>query len=126
MGSFYTQAMTKLDGEAKTAKLDRRGEVMKSAVLKALKDFCDQDEEFCQAIVQGGTFEDCMGAVSKGVGQSISDLDAYTRAVQFYFPGAEIRYSMTIDLIGAAAGAESVDAETDESRGLILDISSFL
>ena len=44
------------------------------AVMAALKDFCLQEEEFAQAIVQGGTFADCMKAVAKGVGNSISDI----------------------------------------------------
>ena len=36
---------------------------MKGAVLAAVKDFCVQDEEFAQAVVQGGTFAECMKKV---------------------------------------------------------------
>lgn len=52
---------------------------MKSAVRDALLEFCRQNEEFAQAVVQGGAFPDCMAAVAKGVGSSISDLEAYRR-----------------------------------------------
>ena len=35
------------------------------------------------------------------------DQEAYKKAVQFYFPGAEVRMQLTIDLIGKAAGKDS-------------------
>lgn len=76
---------------------------MAGAVAEALRSFCRQDAEFAQAVDQGGSFAACMAAVAKGVGSSISDLDAYKKAVGFYFPGAKINFRMTIDLIGEAA-----------------------
>ena len=94
---------------------------MAAAVAEALKDFSRQDAEFAQAIVQGGSFADCMKAVAKGVGTAISDLDAYKKAVQFYFPGAKIRMQLFIDLIGDAAGADRSVA-----AGLVLDFGSIL
>lgn len=97
-------AIDKLNAENKAFKGDNKAKAMRSAVLDALIGFCKQDNEFAQAVVQSdGTFSDCMAAVAKGVGQSISDLEAYKKAVQFYFPGAEVRFNMTIDLIGSAA-----------------------
>lgn len=78
---------------------------MMHAVKDALLDFCRQDTEFCQAVVQGGSFKDCMDAVANNVGGSISDLEAYRRAVQFYFKGADIKFQMQIDLIGGLGEA---------------------
>ena len=103
---------------------------MSGAVLSAVKDFCVQDEEFAQAVVQGGTFGECMNTVAKGVGSSISDLDAYKKAVQFYFPGAEIKMAMTIDLIGKAAGdtepvAEQPEQVTKATKVISLDLADF-
>lgn len=95
-------AVKKLDSEL--AKLseknkDRRIKLMAPAVHAALAEFCRQDEEFAQAVYQGGTFKDCMAAVVQGIkNNSISDLDAYRLAVQYYFPGADIRCQMTINL----------------------------
>lgn len=92
-------AIAKLDKELKqlqeSKKRDMKISVMMEAVHDALVEFCRQTEEFAQAVVQGGSFEQCMVAVAKGVGNSISDLDAYRRAVQFYFPGAGIRVKWT-------------------------------
>ncbi|MCI5905373.1 MAG: hypothetical protein MRZ61_09570 [Oscillospiraceae bacterium] len=98
------KALEKLDGENKSFKGGKKEQAMKSAVLATLKNFCCQNEEFAQAVVQSSkTFSDCLKAVAAGTGTSISDLEAYKKAVQFYFPGADIKCTMTIDLIGAAA-----------------------
>ena len=72
-----------------------------------------------------------MTTVAKGVGGHISDLEAYKKAVQFYFPGAEIRMQMTIDLIGAAAAKEREPytpkhASTAKPEGIVLDFTEFL
>lgn len=116
----YEQAKAKLEQEAKAGKYGPHAAAMKEAVLSALLDFCGQDEEFAQAVIDGGSFDKCMAAVSKGVGSSISDIDAYSRAVDFYFPGARIRVTMCIDLIGDAG------KEAENGDGLILDLSAFL
>ena len=129
MSGFCEQALEKLEREYKAGKYDRRAEVMKKAVLDTVQEFCRQDEEFAQAVAQGGTFEDCMKAVAQGVGSSISDLEAYRRAVRFYFPGAEIRMTMTVDLIGEAAGKTDYQpkhAAAGKPDGILLDITQFL
>lgn len=101
---MINKAIEKLDTENKSFKGGKKETAMRSAVLAALKNFCGQSEEFSQAIVQNSkTFSDCMAAVAAGTGSSISDMDAYKKAVHFYFPGADIKCTMTIDLIGAAA-----------------------
>ena len=97
---------------------------MAKPVADALKDFCRQEPEFAQAIVQGGTFEECMKAVAKGVGSSISDLEAYQKAVQFFFPGAKIRMQMTIDLVGDA-GKHEADPAEQQSQTLYLDLRQY-
>lgn len=71
----------------------------------ALQCFCNQEQEFAQAVEQSGkTFQECLDYVAKGVGRSISDFDAYTKAVEFYFSGAKIQFQMKIDLVGDNAG----------------------
>ena len=72
---------------------------MMAEVRSALISFCKQESEFAQAILESKrSFKECMTAVAKDCGNSISDLEAYRRAVQFYFPGADIEFKMTIDL----------------------------
>ena len=102
--SYKEKAIERLREESKQGKYDRYGKEVKAAVLKALEGFIEQDEEFAQAIVEkDGSFEGCVAAVVKGCGSCISDIEAYRRAVGYYFPGATVRFKMEIDLIGAAA-----------------------
>ena len=94
-----TEAKNKLEKEyaACKSKLGRHASVMASDTLKALIGFIEQDFEFAEAVIQNSqTFGDCMTVVAQGIGGSISDFNAFKRAVQFYFPGAEIEYQMKI------------------------------
>lgn len=92
-------AIDRLKKEDKAASYDRYGVVMHTAVCEALSDFCRQNAEFAQAICQSDKhFGDCMKAVAKNAGSALSDLDAYTRAVQFYFSTASISFKMLIDV----------------------------
>ncbi len=102
IGSWAPQAEQKLVKEKNTVS-GKKEKVMADAVHAQIRDFCMQDEEFAQAVVQGGSFADCMKAVAQGVGNAISDIDAYKKAVQFYFPGAKVQMQLSIDLFGDAA-----------------------
>lgn len=122
------KALEKLDSENKSFKGGKKEQAMQSAVLATLKNFCGQNEEFAQAVVQSSkTFSDCLKAVAAGTGTSISDLEAYKKAVQFYFPGADIKCTMTIDLIGAAAGdkppIEMTSGRSEPAKKSVLNMS---
>jgi len=94
----YRQAAKKKLGEGFKDIGGQREQAMKTEVRNALENFIEQDNEFAQAVVQGGSFADCMKEVARGVGAFISDIDAYKRAVRFYFSGADINVSMNIQL----------------------------
>lgn len=118
---FLEEAKKKLD-EGMKVDMDRYANVMKQSVHDALLEFCRQDDEFAQAVAQGGSFADCMKAVAKCVkGSAISDMEAWGAAVKFYFPGAGIRCEMRIDL------CESVEDGATEApkAGPIIDLSDF-
>ena len=127
--TFYEQAREKL---AKDKITGSKAAAMVPAVKEALLNFAGQDEEFAQAIVQGGSFSACMAEVARGVGQSISDLEAYGKAAAFYFPGSKVRFEMHIDLIGEAAGEERAAEGVgpykggEKGDGLVIDLSAFL
>lgn len=118
MNEFLEQALEKLGGKVSGSK----EEAMAGSVRDALTDFCRQDAEFAQAVAQGGSFADCMKAVAQGVGGSISDLEAYRKAVRFYFSGAEVRFRMEIDLCPQAHEPEPGRPQANKK---ILDISDF-
>lgn len=126
MNEWYEQAKNKLEAEKKAGSYDRYAGAMKDAVCEALDGFCRQDAEFAQAVVQGGAFADCMKAVAKGCGSSISDLEAFRRAVRFYFPGADVKFHMTVNLC-ADVEAEAVATEqTASAAPKILNLDDFL
>lgn len=116
MSTWYEQAEARLKEEYK-AITGHKESAMKSAVRDALLEFCRQNEEFAQAVAQGGSFQDCMKAVAQGVGNCISDLEAYRRAASFYFDGAKVQCSMTIQLEPAETGPDR--------KGILLDLSDF-
>ena len=136
---FLEKAREKLKKELPGVSGQKEGAV-KKYVMEALLRFAEQDEEFAQAIVQGGSFKDCVEAVCKGVGNSISDLEACRRAAAFYFPGSTVRFEMHIDLIGEAGDGQSETPSTAEAvplpqtrqaagggkGGLVIDLADFL
>lgn len=130
---FLPAALERLKKEAGTAS-GQKEKAMAGAVREALEDFCRQEPEFAQAIVQGGSFKDCMAAVAKGVGRSISDSEAFAKAARFYFPGCRVRVVMEIDLVGDAredphgAQCAPLQEETPREKTVavkLLDLSDF-
>lgn len=92
---WQDKAIEKTTAERKRVK-GQKETVMANAVLDMLHEFCIQSSVFAKAVAEGGSFADCMSAVAKGVGNSISDIDAYKKAVRFYLPGADIVVKMDI------------------------------
>ena len=95
-------------------------------------DYADFCEPAARAVAEGGSFSDCMKAVVKGVGSSISDLEAYRKAVRFYFPQAEVRFVMTLETgtEPAETGTKAAKAGTNPAKPAsgrkILDLTDFL
>ncbi len=89
------EKLNKLDEK----KLSPKGKAVGKYVVKVLTDFCRQNTEFAQAIVQSSkTVNDCVEAAVKGSGNSISDFDVYSKAAAFWFEGATVKFTMTLDL----------------------------
>lgn len=118
----------KLTVELTDAKLGRYENVVKSYVLDEICIFAKQNSEFAQAIEQSDkSFADCLRASVAGVKEHISDLDCYKRAVAFYFPGADIKCTMTLDLgDGGFSNSNSKTSTEADSGKLQLDLDSLL
>ena len=54
------QAIQKIDAELKAYKGDSYGNAMKDYVAGVLREFCGQNEEFAQAVEQGGSLIPCV------------------------------------------------------------------
>jgi len=124
--SLSSDAAVKLRAEEKTGKYDRYAAIMEKSVLAQLITFCEQDEEFAEAVLQGGTFEDCMKEVAKGCGNGLSDLEAYKRAAAFYFKGADVRMQLRIDLIGERPDEVIRPYAEEGKKPIILNLEDFL
>lgn len=121
------QAINKLDTEFKDCKgLSKKGAAVSSAVLNVLKNFCTQNAEFSQAVVQmDKPIKDCIESTVKDCGNVISDIEVYRKAVQFYFPGADIRFAMTIEL-GDDGYSNDVKSDEQKPSGLHLSLDELL
>ena len=117
----------KLTAELENVILGKKETAVKDAVLKTICKFCEQNAEFKQAIEQSGkSFADCLKATVKNAGTSIEDLEVYKRAVAFYFPGADIKCTMTLDL-GDEGFSNNAETPTGSAGGkLQLDLDSLL
>lgn len=101
--TYSEQACEKLERELKGAKLSTKANAVKNSVMRVLQMMCRQEEEFAQAIVQTEkTVDKCIEHTVAGCGNSISDIKVYRRAAEFYFPGAAVGMTLTLDLTGCA------------------------
>lgn len=128
MNEWYEQAKSKLEAEKGSGSYDRYASAMKGLICEKLCIFCKQDSEFAQAVVQGGPFADCMKAVAKGCGAALPDEEAIRRAVRFYFPGADVKFHMELNLCAdVEAEAEvAVTAPAPSVGPKILNLEDFL
>ena len=96
MEEFVPKAVEKIESGIAAVK-GQKENVVKRPVADALISFCRQQEEFAQAVVQSEkTFADCVAHVVKGCGNALSDIEAYRKAVGFWFPGAVVDMVLTI------------------------------
>lgn len=119
MEELISKVRAKLEKSKPTGKYES---AMSEYVKNALIEFAKQSEEFARAIIEAGSFEGCMKEVAKGIGNYISDLDAYKRAVKYYFPTATIECTMRINTEGNITGASEEKApEKASAINLSLD-----
>jgi hypothetical protein len=118
--NFKKRAFDKLDKEFKTLQKPKDNHLstvvskIEQPTLDALKSFCNQDNEFAQAVVQGGTLSECLTAIAekfKANNYALSDFETYSEAVKFYFSTATIRFEMKIDVCGNIGGDEEPKQE---------------
>ena len=93
---IINQAIEKINPKS-IKNANRYMEVVAEPVAKALHGFCRQSEEFARAVTETDrTFQECLETITRNVGQALSDIETYQRAVEYYFPGAKVEFKMTI------------------------------
>lgn len=98
---YGEMAAEKIAKELKEFKGDQYGDAVKNFVASTLTNFCEQNERFAQVVYETeATLSDCCSKIMKNCGNHISDIDVYRGAVRYYFPNAEVHFTMTIDASG--------------------------
>ena len=104
-------SIDKLEKESKEAKISNKAGAVLPHVKRTLIAFVKQEPEFAQAIIEcKKSLSDCCAEIMKDVGNSVSDLEVYKAAVNFYFQGATVEFNMKIKLF-------------EENQGKTLNVS---
>lgn len=115
--ALTNQAVDKLGQEEASFSGGSKEQAIHKAVAATLKKFCEEDARFAQVFLKTRrTLSDCCGQIVRGVGNSISDIEVYRRAVQFYFPNSEIEFKMNILLTGEAPSEEEMSKEPERKK----------
>ena len=99
-------AEEKLKREMKSENPNIPVTMIQKKVAAALKEFFMQEPKIAEEIINSKkTFDKCCENILRDTKQQryISDLEAYKRAVEFYIPGADIKFSMSVILPGNSA-----------------------
>ncbi len=99
-------------GEKITGKIQQ---VVAGPTAEALREFGRQEPEFKQAMEQSDkTFQSCLDSIAQLCDDKdgVSDLDVFRAAVKFYFPTADIRFRMEINLCAETDAAAKPQKET--------------
>ncbi len=97
--AIVEQAVAKLENKDRGKPLGSYAKAVYSSVVKTLVDFCYQSPDLAQVILDSDkSVVDCCEAIMKNVGNCISDLEVYRRAVQFFCPKSQIDMQMRVIL----------------------------
>ena len=100
MKQVQTDAIRKLT-EAKVKTFQNKRDFLVPLLRKTLCGFVEQNEDFAAAVMaEGKSLEGCVSAlqVPQGDRVSMSDFDVYRMAVQYFFPEADVEWSMKISM----------------------------
>ncbi len=93
-------AIVKLTDELqKVDKVNKYIAAVKDETFEMLCDLCNQSEAFEKVIAESNkSLNDCLLEITKNIDKSISDIELYRRAVQFYCPDANVYFDMRIEM----------------------------
>lgn len=98
---WRAKAKEKIDAEDKAFRGGRKEQVIHTHVARTLRAFCDEEPHFAEVLVKTKrTLSECCAYIVDGSDNALSDLEAYRRAVQFYFPHADVEFKMLVRLTG--------------------------
>jgi len=91
-------------------KIGNKESAVSTYVHTVIQDACGQSEQFAEVVYKyKRTLADCLKEIMKNVGNAISDIDVYRRAIQFYFPNSDVSAVTTITLTGDAPDESEIN-----------------
>ena len=121
MTQVQIDAIKKLQDKAqKDGAVSEYATAVYDSVRDTLIGFCEQNAEFADAVLQQDkTLGECCGKIMLKCGSSISDIEVYARAVNFYFPGAKVEMKMTVYM----SEFEREEKNAAKPKAKVLDLS---
>lgn len=124
--SIISQAVEKINCKDKPEKNDMFAVAIGEHIKKALATFCEQNEEFARAVLDGGSANECIKSVADKIRtrKSVSDFDVYQLAVKYYFPVAVVDFIMKIRMSEYEPKAEQTEVKAEQTeQKTALDLS---
>lgn len=102
-------AAEKIAAELKDFSGGQKEKAISKFAAETLTHFSQESPQFAEVVCKTRrTFSDCCAEVMKGTGDYVSDIDVYRGIVRAYFPNADVKFLMNIEINGAAPSEEEM------------------
>lgn len=102
-------AAEKIATELKSFTGGSKEKAISKFAAETLAHFCEESPQFAQVVYKTRrTLSDCCAQVMKATGNYVSDIDVYRGIVRAYFPNADVKFLMNIEINGEAPSEEEM------------------
>ncbi len=106
---YQALACEKIDAELKDFKGGKSEKLVSTFAAAQVTHFCEESPVFAEVVYKTKrTLSDCCAEVLKGTKEFASDIDVYRGIVRSYFPNADVKFLMDIEINGAAPSEEEM------------------
>lgn len=107
--NYQTLATEKIAAELKTFTGGRKEKCISTHAAAQITHFCEESPAFAEVVYKTRrTLSDCCTEVLKGSQDYASDIDVYRGIVRAYFPNADVKFLMNIEINGDAPSEEEM------------------
>ena len=103
-------AAEKIAAELKAFSGGQKEKAVSKFAAETVAHFCGKSSQFAEVVYKTRrTLSDCCAQVMKGAGNYVSDIDVYRGIVRAYFPNADVKFLMNIEINGAAPSEDEMN-----------------
>ena len=107
--NYQNLATEKIAAELKSFTGGRKEKCISAHAAAEVTHFCEESPAFAEVVYKTKrTLSDCCAEVVKDAKDFISDIDVYRGIVRAYFPNADVKFLMNIEINGAAPSEEEM------------------